>query len=190
MLQIENTIISLDVLEKKFCCDLQKCKGCCCVNGDSGAPLTIEETGILSDIYPEIKKYLREEGIHAIESNGLFYTDSEFDQVTMLINGKECAFTIIEDGIYKCAIEKAFYNGDIDFQKPLSCHLYPIRIKKHSRFEAVNYNEWVLCKPALQNGEELNIPLYIAVKDALIRKYGQEWFDQLDYAAKNLKIEK
>ncbi len=187
MLQIENTIISLDVLEKKFLCDISKCKGACCIHGDSGAPLDDNELTILEDIYPIIKEYLTEEGIKAVEEQGIHLIDSEGDNVTPLVNNKECAYTIVENGITLCAIEKAYNNKKVDFKKPVSCHLYPIRVKKYKDFDGVNYDQWDICKDAAVKGNRLGIPVYIAVKDALIRKYGKDWFDQLDYSYKNIE---
>lgn len=188
MLEIGKTLISLDLIAKKFCCDLPVCLGHCCVYGDSGAPLTEEETRILDQVYPEVKPYLRPEGIQAIEEQGLHVTDSDHDTVTPLINQGECAFVVFNQGIAMCGIEQAWRDGQIEWMKPLSCHLYPVRIKEYKHYDAVNYDEWDICKPAIANGESLGIPVYQFVKDALIRKYGSDWYDQLDYAAKNLQI--
>ncbi len=190
MLQIDNTIISLDILEKKFVCNIQECCGVCCLNGDSGAPLDEFEIKILEIYYPRIKPFMTSEGIEVIDKVGTFIIDVEFEKVTPLINGKDCAFSNVADGIYYCAIEKAFNEGVIDFQKPISCHLYPIRVKKHKDFEAVNYDKWDICNSATQPLSHQGKPLYIFLKEALIRKYGQDWYDQLDYAAKNLDIKK
>jgi hypothetical protein len=188
MLQIENTIISLDVIEKKFACNLNKCKGVCCLNGDSGAPLEDFEIKIMELYYPIFKSLMRNEGIELVDRTGVFIIDVEFEKVTPLIEGKDCAFSIVSDGVYWCAIEKAYQMGMIDFQKPISCHLYPIRIKKYPDFDAVNYDKWDICKPALDNKSHQGKPLYIFLKDALVRKYGEDWFAQLDYTAKNLSI--
>jgi hypothetical protein len=186
MLQIQGTLISLDVIEKKFCCDLSKCKGACCVEGDSGAPLTIEEVDIIEEEYEHFKPYMREEGIKAIEELGTWVIDIDNDKVTPLVNEKECAYVIFEEGIAKCAIEKAFFAGDTSFRKPVSCHLYPVRTKKYRDFEAVNYNEWAICKPAVQNGEKLGVFVYDFLKDSLTRKYGEEWYKELKLAAETL----
>lgn len=188
MLQIDKTIISLDVIEKKFSCNLEKCKGICCLNGDSGAPLEDFEIKIMEIYYPIFKSFMRSEGVELVDRTGVFIIDVEFEKVTPLIDGKDCAFSIVSDGVYLCAIEKAFQEGIIDFHKPLSCHLYPIRIKKYPDFDAVNYDKWDICKPALQPTSHQGKPLYIFLKDALVRKYGEDWFTQLDYAAKNLTI--
>lgn len=190
MLQIENTIISLDIIEKKFTCNLAMCRGMCCVNGDSGAPLEEFEIKILELYYPLIKPYMRPEGIEVVDRIGLFIIDMEFDKVTPLINGKDCAFSIVSDDVYSCAVEKAFHSGETDFQKPLSCHLYPVRVKKHKVFEAVNYDKWDICHPATDFISHKGMPLYIFLKEPLIRKFGQEWFSQLDYAARNYRADR
>jgi hypothetical protein len=187
MLQIEKTLVSLDISEKNFFCDLNKCKGACCVQGDSGAPLKSEEAEILEKLYPEIKPFLRKEGIEAIESLGKYLIDADGDTVTPLVNNKECAYAVFENGIAKCGIEKAFIAGKISFQKPISCHLYPIRVTKYSTFDALNYHRWEICKPAIENGDKKNIPIYIFLKDALKREYGDAWYEQLQIASTELK---
>ncbi len=183
MLEIGKTIISLDVLEKYFVCDLQTCKGVCCVYGDSGAPLSNYETDILKNIFNDIKGFLRQEGLEVIESIGTHIIDSDGDLVTPLINNRECAYTIIEDGITKCGIEKAFYSGATNFIKPVSCHLFPIRITTYKDFDAVNYKPEKQCNCALVLGESEKVPVYEFLKDALLRIYGKEWFEQLKIAA-------
>lgn len=186
MLQIQGALISLDVIEKKFCCDLSKCKGICCVEGDSGAPLTIEETAMLEDEYENIKLYMRPKGVQAVNVQGQWVVDIENDKVTPLINEKECAYAIFEDGIAKCAIEKAFFDGKISFRKPISCHLYPVRTKQYDGFEAVNYDEWHICKPAIKNGKDQGLYVYQFLQDSLTRKYGEEWYEELTIAANSL----
>jgi hypothetical protein len=189
MIEIGKTLISLDVLQKKFCCNLSACLGTCCVQGDSGAPLTQEEVGALKKVFPIVKEFMRKEGIQAVADQGLSIVDSDGDTVTPLINKGECAFVVYENGIALCSIELAFKAGRSDWMKPVSCHLYPIRIKKYKYYDAVNYDSWDICEPALKKGKELGLPAYVFVKEALIRHYGQEWFDQLDYAAKNLNLD-
>ncbi len=187
MLQIDKTLISLDVLEKTFVCDLGACKGACCVEGDSGAPLNDEETRILEEIYPIVKKHMTPEGIDTVEKQGKWIVDSDGDKVTPLVENKECAYTYRnEKGIVLCAIEKAFLNNELAFQKPLSCHLFPIRITRYADFDAVNYERNKLCMPARIQGEKLGVPIYKFVKGPLIRKYGTEWYEQLEIAAKEL----
>ncbi len=186
MLQIHDIIISDDVIEKKFVCNLQACKGLCCVLGDSGAPVEEEEIEILKKEYQNFKPFMRPEGIKAVEENGFFYTDSEYDTVTMLINGKDCAYTFIdENNIAGCAIEMAFHAGKTTFRKPLSCHLYPVRVKRMKNYTAVNHNEWEICKPATISGEKLGVYVYEFLKDAIISKFGSEFYEQLHYYAKN-----
>jgi len=188
MLQIDKTLISFDIFEKKFVCDLGVCKGECCVEGDSGAPLDDEETKILEEIYPVVEKYMTKAGIKAVKKQGKWIVDSDGDKVTPLVNNKECAYIYKDNnGIVFCAIEKAFLEKEIDFQKPVSCHLYPIRITKYQDFDAVNYESNKLCIPARVNGERLGVPLYKFVKVPLIRKYGKEWYEQLEIAAEELK---
>lgn len=187
MLQIDKTLISLDVFEKTFVCDLGACKGACCVEGDSGAPLEDDETVKLEAIYPAVKKYMTKSGIKAVEKQGVWMVDADGDKVTPLVKNKECAYTYTDEkGIVLCAIEKAFLNQEIDFHKPVSCHLYPIRITKYEAYDAVNYETNRLCIPARINGEKLGIPLYKFVKAPLIRKYGSDWYEQLEIAAQEL----
>jgi hypothetical protein len=187
MLNIDNTIISEELFQKKFVCDLSACKGACCVQGDSGAPLLDEETGILDDIYEDVKPYMNEAGIKSIEEQGKFIVDVDGDYVTPLVDGKECAYVIFDQkGIAKCAIEKAYEEGKVNFKKPISCHLYPIRITKYSSFEAVNYHQWDICSEACKCGSALDVKVYKFLKEPLIRKFGKDWFEQLEYADKNL----
>jgi len=180
MIQIEDKIISEDILDKSFVCNLNKCKGICCVEGDSGAPLDIEETQILRDIYPKVKMYLRAEGIEAIEQQGTHIVDMDGDLVTPLVKGQECAYVVFdESGNTKCGIEIAYKDGVIDYQKPISCHLYPIRITKYPSFDALNYDSWKICSDACILGEELKVSVYKFLKTPLIRKYGKRFYEEL-----------
>jgi len=180
MIELGNTLISLDLAEKAFCCDLQKCKGACCIEGDSGAPLLDSEIDILEKEHYRIKPYLTDKGAEAIEENGVFYIDTEHDKVTTLINGSACAYTITdEDGITKCAIEAAFLSGNCSLRKPISCYLYPVRINQYRTFDAVNYDEWSICKGARCKGSEIKLPVYKFLKEPLINKYGKDWYDEL-----------
>jgi hypothetical protein len=190
MIEIGKALVSFDVIQKNFCCNLQACKGACCVQGDAGAPLTIEEAGDLEDYQEELSPYLSTEGLLSFIELGAYVYDTEGEIVTPLINNKECAFTVFENGIAGCAIEKAFRNGAVPFNKPVSCHLYPIRIKSFDEYDTVNYDRWDICSPALELGSRNDIPVYLFVKEALIRRYGEEWFEQLDYAARNLNLRK
>ena len=183
MLKIDHTIISLDLLDQKFVCNVSKCKGACCRYGDSGAPLEGGEGEKIKKNFKKIKSFLRKEGILAIEAQGVFIKDDDGDLVTPLIDGKECAYTYMEDGIYRCGIEKAWLQKKIKFRKPLSCHLFPVRIKKYPEFEAVNYEKWAICQPARVLGHRENIPVYKFLKDALVRAYGKKWYRKLEKAA-------
>lgn len=186
MIAIEDKLISEDILEKEFVCNLSSCKGACCVEGDSGAPLEIDETGIIDEIAEKVLPLLTEDGVAAIRKNGAFYLDEETRKFkTQLMTGGACAFvTFDEKGITKCGIEKAHEQGLVDWKKPISCHLYPIRIKKLPDFEALNYEIWDICDAACKLGAELKVPIYQFVKEALIRKYGEEFYEILDAYAK------
>lgn len=192
MIQIgEKTIVSTEIIEEQFVCDLQKCKGECCVAGDSGAPLELDERDELEKYYPVVKPYLQQEAIDSIEKQGFYLKDDDNDWVTPLVNGhRECAYTIFENGIAKCSFEKAYFEGKIPFRKPISCHLYPIRIKKLKAFEAINYDRWEVCAPACKLGKSLKVPVYKFLKDSLVRKYGEEWYKELEVAAVLWKQEK
>jgi hypothetical protein len=183
MLQIDDTIVSLALLEKKFSCDLKACKGSCCRYGDTGAPLTAEEAATLERIWPDLWPYLRPEGIRAAEEQGTSLADIEGELVTPLVNNEECAYTVIEDGIYKCGIEMAFNAGAVDFRKPLSCHLFPLRVKQYSSFRAVNYEEWAICRPGVAAGVKKNSPLWAYLRDPLVRAFGEEWYGKLKWSA-------
>ena len=188
MVEIEGKLISKDIFEKKFVCDLSACKGECCVAGDSGAPLTFEEIAILEDIYDEVKPYMTEEGIAAVDKQGVFYVDVDKEPVTTLINDHECAFVNYDkNGIAKCSIEDAHRDGKVNWKKPISCHLYPIRTKELSEYEAMNYHGWDVCKPACECGSKLDVKVYKFLKEPIIRKYGSEFFEQLEAADKLLE---
>jgi len=181
MILVGQAVISDDVKENFFVCDLEKCKGACCVEGDAGAPLADEETAILDDIYPLIKGYLTDEGIEAIERQGTWVRDWDGEQVTPTIgdNGA-CAYALTDErGILKCGIEQAYLEGKIGFKKPISCHLYPIRITKYDDFDALNYDRWDICSAACVLGSQLGVPVYKFLKEPLIRKYGEDWYAEL-----------
>ncbi len=190
MIQIDDKLISEDLFSEEFVCNLAKCKGICCVDGDAGAPLDEDETKILDEIYPKIKSYLRPEGIQAIEEQGTYTLDFDGDLVTPLVNNAECAYVIFDEkGYTKCAIEKAYEDGVIDWQKPISCHLYPIRITEYSNFSAINYHEWDICSDACTLGKELGVKVYQFLKKPLIRKYGEEFYQTLSEAAEEWEKE-
>lgn len=181
MILLGNTVISDDIKEKFFVCDLDACKGACCVEGDAGAPLTDEETGVLEEIYPQVQAYLTEAGRQVIESKGTWVLDSDGDKGTPTIgDNRECAYSIYDDrGILKCGIEQAYLDGKTTFKKPISCHLYPIRITSYEQYDAINYDRWHICDPACSLGDKLKVPLYRFLKDALVRKYGHKWYEEL-----------
>jgi hypothetical protein len=187
MLRIEDTIFSFDILEKKFRCNLPKCLGNCCRYGDSGAPLSNDEAHTLEEIYEIVKTYLRPEGIAAIEEKGTSVTDFENDKVTPLIGNEECAYTVLKDNILFCGIEQAWTDGKISFRKPLSCHLFPARIKYYSDFRAVNYQELAICSPARIAGEREGVYVYEFLREPLIRAIGEEMYKDLCVAAKELR---
>ncbi len=180
MILIDNTVISDDIAEKFFVCDLLKCKGACCVEGDLGAPLEVDELAILDQVFDQVKPYLSAEGLAVIEAEGKYVKDWEGDFSTPVIEGRECVYALYDEkGILKCGIEQAYLDGKIDFRKPISCHLYPIRITKYEEFDALNYDRWHICSDACSHGEQLGVPLYQFLKGPLIRRYGEEWYEAL-----------
>ena len=183
MLQIDDTIVSLDLVEKNFTCDLKACKGSCCRYGDSGAPLDPDEAEELDRIWPDLWPFLRPEGIREIENQGISVIDMEGDRVTPLINNEECAYTVMEDGIFRCGIEMAFFAGAVDFRKPISCHLFPVRIKQYRDFRAVNYEQWSICRSGAAAGDRQDKKLYLFLREPLIRAFGEEWYEKLTWAA-------
>lgn len=187
MLRIDDTIFSFDILEKRFKCNLSACNGNCCRYGDSGAPLRNEEVKILDDIWPDVKPYLRQEGIEAIEEKGRSVKDFENEWVTPLIGKEECAYTVMSGNIFMCGIEKAWHDSVITFRKPLSCHLFPLKIKDYSGFRAVNYQEIAICSSALKAGENKSIYVYEFLKEPLIRALGEKLYNELCIAAIELR---
>ncbi len=180
MILIDDTVISDDIKEQFFVCDLEKCKGACCIEGDLGAPLEKNELEILDKIYQKVKPYLSQEGIDVIDKQGTYLLDEEGDYSTPTLNGRECAYSVYDEkGILKCGIEQAYNDGKVKFRKPISCHLYPIRITKYGHYEAINYDQWHICSPACSLGKSLGVPVYKFLKEALIRRYGESWYDQL-----------
>lgn len=191
LISIGKTLVSTEVLEEQFVCDLQKCKGECCIAGDSGAPLEESELDEIDKYYEVVKPYLQAEAIESIEKLGHYLIDSDNDWVTPLVHGnRECVYTVFENGIAKCSFEKAFFEGKIPFRKPVSCHLYPVRITKFKTYDAVNYDRWDVCAAACKLGKSLKVPVYKFLKDSLIRKYGEEWYAQLEIAAHLLEEKK
>ncbi len=186
MFQLGKTIVSDDLIEKDFVCNLNACKGICCVAGEAGAPLEQAEIDILDQEYDNIKPYLRPEGIAALEEQGNWIERENGELETTLVNNKECAYTIFkDDGTAMCGIEAAYRDGATGFYKPISCHLYPVRIQEYTDFKAVNYHKWQICDDACALGEELSVPVYRFVKEALIRKFGQDWYNELEEIAED-----
>ena len=188
MFQLGKTIVSEAIIEKDFVCNLSACKGACCIDGDAGAPLDENEAQILETIYPKVKPFLRPEGIDAIEQQGTHITTDFGDLETPLIDGADCAYVIFDDKkTALCGIEEAYNQGEIQWKKPVSCHLYPIRVKDYTEFSAVNYDKWDICDDACTLGKELQVPVYKFVKEALIRKFGEDWYTELEKVAENYR---
>lgn len=188
IIEIGKTLVSSELVEKRFVCDYHTCKGICCLEGDSGAPLSAEEDLIIKKVWTKLTKYLSEEAQSLIKKNGTSYIDQEGDLVTMINDGKECLFThFAEDGSCRCAFEMAYETGEIDFPKPVSCALYPVRVKQYKKFVAVNYDEWDICKCAEVLGEKVGIPVYQFLEKPLIRRFGKAWYNELKMAAKQME---
>ena len=191
MFQLGKTIVSEDLIEKDFVCNLSQCKGECCVSGVAGAPLEKEEVLILKEIYPTLKPFLRREGILAIENQGTSIVTDLGELETPLVNNSECAYLIFnENKTALCGIEEAYNKGIVTFKKPISCHLYPVRVKDYSEFSAVNYHSWDICSDACSLGKELKVPVYKFVKEALIRKFGDHWYSELEKVAQEHLLRK
>ncbi len=191
LLEIQDKVVSIDLFEKKFVCDLTACKGACCIEGDAGAPLTFEEVSIMEDDLEKIKPFMRPEGIAAVEETGVFYMDWDNEPVSTLVNEKECAFVTFDDkGTALCAIEQAHKAGKTEFKKPISCHLYPIRVKKYNEFTALNYNEWNICKSACACGDKLDVKVYKFLKEPIVRAFGEEFFTELETVDKEIEKQK
>lgn len=184
MIQIANTLLSDDIFEAQFICDLCKCKGQCCVDGESGAPLTREEHDKIEEILPVIWDDLSPKAQQLISEQGISYNDTDGELVTSIVNGEECVFTYYdENGICKCAIDTAYREGRIAVQKPISCHLYPIRLTDYADYTAVNYHQWSICRPAVKLGRKEGVPLYRFLREPLIRRFGEEWYNEVCEAA-------
>jgi len=185
MLQIQDTIISFDILEECFVCNTSACKGICCVEGDAGAPVEEYEIACLEKILPVIWNDLSPKAKKIIEKQGVVYREINGELVTSIVDGADCVFTYNdENGNCKCVIEKAFNEGKIDFRKPVSCHLYPIRVTQYSKHRAINYHRWPICWSAIVEGKKQEMKVYQFLKEPLIRKFGEEWYEQLTIAAK------
>lgn len=191
IIEVGDKLVSGDIFEKEFVCNLGACKGACCIEGDDGAPLKKNEIDLLEEGLEEIKPYMTEEGKEAVEETGVFYMDRFNEPVTTLVRGAECAFVFYDDeGITKCAVEQAYRDGKIDFNKPISCHLYPIREKKMRTITALNYDRWSICSDACSLGEELGIPVYRFLREPLVRAYGESFYHDLEKVAEELERNK
>lgn len=188
MIQIDDVIVSLDVFREKFLCDLGACKGACCIEGDAGAPVEIGEVEALEASLPAVWDDLSPEARAVIDRQGVVYVDEEGDLVTSIVNGKDCVFTCYdESGCCYCALEKAYREGRISFYKPISCHLYPIRIGDYGPYKAVNYHRWDVCRAAVELGRKKGVPVYRFLREPLIRKFGEDWYHELEEAAVELE---
>ena len=184
----ENTLVSLDVLEKEFCCDLDTCRGSCCIEGDAGAPLTAEEEEKIRSILPILLPEMTKEAKAVVEAQGIAYNDPSDERVTSIVNNKDCVFARTDhNGWCYCLIEKAYNAGKIDFKKPISCHLYPIRLTKVGEYTGVEYHRWDICHCARQKGKKLHLPLYQFLKEPLIRRFGEAWYNELKLTATEWK---
>ena len=180
MLIVKNSIVSDDIVDRRFCCDLSQCKGQCCVEGDCGAPLLEEEIPILEQILPQVEPYMTEAGKAVVQSEGVATLNNAAEPCTPLVNNRECAYVAWgDDGTAFCAIEQAYRDGKIDWPKPISCHLYPLRIDEYGEFKSVNYHRWDVCRCAVAKGKECGVPLYQYLREPLIRRFGKEWYEEL-----------
>lgn len=188
MIEIKDTVVTLDLFREQFCCDLGACKGACCIEGDAGAPVKLEEVAQLEEAAEIVWDELSPKAQEVIKTQGVVYTDQDGDIVTSIVDNKDCVFTCYDDkGCCYCAIDKAFREGRCKFQKPISCHLYPIRLSRMGSYTAVNYHRWDVCKAATLLGKKLNLPVYKFLKEPLIKAFGQEWWDECDVVAGELK---
>lgn len=180
MIILDNAVLSDDIKEKHFVCDLTKCKGACCLEGDLGAPLEKEELPLMEEVLEVVKPYMSKEGVSVVEKEGSYILDEEGDYSTTTIGGRECAFAVYDDrSTLRCAIEQAYIDGKTQWKKPISCHLYPIRITRYDHYDALNYDRWDICDPACTLGDEMKVPIYQFLKEPLIRKYGEKWYCDL-----------
>lgn len=190
MIQIDDTIISIDCLKEKFCCDLEACQGACCIEGDAGAPVELDEVAEIENALPAVWPMLSASAQAVIDKQGVVYTDEEGDLVTSIVNGRDCVFTCYDEkSSCYCALEKAYREGKTSFYKPVSCHLYPIRLDKIGDCMALNYNRWNICKMAVLKGQQLNLPVYRFLKEPLIRRFGEAWYKELEAAVEELKAQ-
>ena len=188
ILEVGDILISSDILTERFCCDYEKCRGVCCIEGDAGAPVTLDEIGGIEDALDTVWPDLSAQAQAVIDQQGVAYTDQEGDLVTSIVGGKDCVFTCYDGDNCLCALEKAFRSGKTHFCKPISCALYPIRAKTFADGTvALNYNRWKICADAVKKGQSLDMPVYQFLKEPLIRRFGAEWYDELCSVADELR---
>lgn len=188
MIEIDDKIVSSDLLRECFACDLGKCKGICCVEGDAGAPLELDEVDLLEEEYENYAPYMTEEGRQEVERQGFMVVDSDGDYTTPLVNNAECAYAFSDNGVTFCAIERAYREGKCSFLKPISCHLYPIRVKQFSNGSyGLNYHRWSVCRDAVECGKKIGLPVYKALKEPIIRRFGEEFYKALECAEELFK---
>lgn len=188
MIQIQDVIVNLDIFREKFLCDLDACKGECCVEGDAGAPVELDEVARLEEVLPVVWDDLSPAAREVIDRQGVVYPDRDGELVTSIVNGKDCVFTCYDErGCCCCAIEKAYREGKTNFYKPISCHLYPIRVGHYGPYKALNYHRWSVCRAAVLLGEKEDVPVYKFLKEPLTRKFGEAWYAELEIAADELK---
>lgn len=180
MIEIQNTLVSLDLIERFFCCDLDACLGACCIDGDAGAPVTEQECEEIRKALPAVRSKMLPGAVREVDLNGVSYIDQEGDLVTTIVDGRNCAFTCYgPGGKCLCALEQAYNEGLCSFRKPASCHLYPVRLKEYPTFTAVNFHRWKICKPAEVLGRKLGLRAYQFLREPLIARFGKEWYDEL-----------
>ena len=183
MIEIDDKIVSADLLRECFACDLTQCKGICCVEGNAGAPLEADEVETLEREYAAYRPYMTPEGIEAVERQGFMVVDDDGDYTTPLVNDAECAYSRNENGVTLCAIEKAWLEGKTPFRQPISCHLYPIRLVHFSNGSiGLNYHRWSVCEPARRCGRKLGIRVYESLREPIIRRFGEEFYRALEAA--------
>lgn len=188
MFLIQNTLVSLDVIEKEFCCDLETCRGCCCIEGDAGAPVSDEEVAEIEQILPILLPDMTKEARAVVEKQGISYLDPSGERVTSIVNDKDCIFARTDhNGWCYCLIEKAYHAGKIGFKKPISCHLYPIRLTRVGNYTGVEYHRWDICHCARQLGKRKHIPLYQFLREPLVRRFGEAWYAELELTASEWK---
>ena len=188
MVQVGDVIVSFDVLREHFCCNLETCSGQCCVEGDAGAPVTADEEAQITALLPEVLDNLSPEARDVIARQGVAYTDPSGERVTSIVRGRDCVFTCYDDrGCCCCAIERAWHEGRVTFRKPISCHLYPIRVGNYGIYKALNYDRWDVCKAAVLKGEALQLPVYRFLREPLVRRFGNDWYEELELVAEELQ---